>query len=53
MEDKQTIEAPLFAELTYKERLKLEFKENSMIYKFYLWLYSKKFERKLRKLDNN
>ncbi len=27
---------------TYKERLKLEFKENSMLYKFYLYIFKKK-----------
>lgn len=26
----------------YKQRLKIDFKENSMLYKFYLWLYKKK-----------
>lgn len=28
----------LYAELSTKERIKLEFKEKSMIYKFYMWL---------------
>jgi len=32
----------LFCEMDYKERLKINFKENSMLYKFYLWLYKNK-----------
>jgi len=29
----------LLCEMTYKERLAINFKTNSMLYKFYLWLY--------------
>lgn len=30
----------------YKQRLKIEFKENSMVYKFYLWLKGKPKKKK-------
>ncbi len=31
----------LYSELNYKERLLLDFQENSMLYEFYLWLFKK------------
>ena len=34
----QQIKNKLWNELSPKERIKLNFKENSMLYKFYLWL---------------
>lgn len=36
----------IYSELPYKERLKLEFKEKSMVYRFYLWLSKKKKKKK-------
>ncbi len=44
----------LNCELSRKERIKLEFQENSMLYKFYLWLIESKggklkHERKKRR----
>lgn len=32
--------------MSYKERLKLEYRQNSMLYKFYLWLFNKKHNPK-------
>ncbi|MEN7982371.1 MAG: hypothetical protein ABFQ65_02905 [Nanoarchaeota archaeon] len=32
----------LYAEMSYKERLLQDFRENSMLYKFYLWIKKKK-----------
>ena len=34
----------LYAELSYKDRMKLEFKENSMLYRFWMFLF--KMERR-------
>lgn len=36
----------LFCERPYKERLKIQFREKSMLYKFYLWLSKKSGEKK-------
>jgi len=33
-------------EMTPKERIALEFKKNSMLYRFYLWLFKKRPETK-------
>jgi len=42
MERRKKMQDKLFCEMDYKERLKINFKENSMLYKFYLWLYKNK-----------
>lgn len=36
----------LHCEMSYKERLKANFRENSMLYKFYLWLFKKNEKQK-------
>ncbi len=44
----------IYSELSYKDRLALDFKENSMLYRFYLWLYQKEQKKKIeeQKLGN-
>ena len=44
-------EEKLFCELSYRERLKQQFEEKSILYRFYLWL-SKKSKRRLKNKMN-